>query len=389
MISGSGALTVNTATRQIRACPELEVYFTEILFDYGKINALCKDLEPLVKLGFCDTTPEFFLASVSAKSWKPCIVTVRRHGELIGALYAKDRKFGGLATGLIYGDATLNAMVMARPHERAAVFCAALRALLARRRTLGLRLQLPPDSYEWETLPPLIQNFRMEYAAVPSTNHLVLPLAATYEEFLGRLGARTRRNFRYYRRKFESEGHAYVENLPFEEFRLAAHSLLRQKVVGADCDGIERALAMFSRARNPMLAGLRAKQGHWLGLLGGWAERARHIIFFQMNSDRHHSKSSLCLVLRSYFFESLIRKNIRSVVFWAGVGEPLNRYSMPVPTLSVYLDKPQKIWRVMRHMIASGLRRLPEEIAWRAYWLVPNANSEQTAGLAASVSEVE
>jgi hypothetical protein len=251
---------------------------------------------------------------------------------------------------------------------------------MKRRSTLGLRLLLPPDGYEIQILESLVRQYRVDYAAVPAEHHLRLPLGHSYDEFLNGLGSRTRRNFRYYRRKSEADGNAYVENVPLAEFRKAAEALLQQKVVGADRNGVSRAFAMFAQARRPILAGLRDKNGNWLSLLGGWFEDGRPIVFFQMNSDKHHSRSSLCLVLRGYFFEKLIQSGIRSVVFWAGVGEPLNRYSTPIPAVSVYVDKRQMLWSGFRRVIASGVRRLPREMAWRANWILPNSGSApQTA----------
>lgn len=359
--------------------PGHEIYWTEIISHEREVEALGKDLEPLFDPEICDTKPDFFLASITPRLWKPRIVAVRQRGELIGALYTKERKLRGFPTGLVYGDATLNAMVIAKPPERGAVFYAGLKSLLESR-TLGLRLQLPPAGYEMQTLPSLVRHFGLEYTAFPSQNHLVLPLGRSYDEFLGHVGPRTRRNFRYYRRRFESEGHIYVEDVPLSEFRSAAFGLLQQKVIGADREGLSRALAMVAHARRPLLAGLRSTDGDWLSLVGGWSEGTRHVIFLQMNSDRHHSRSSLCLVLRGYLFESLIRKGIRNVVFWAGVGEPLNRYSTPIPTLSVYVDKPYKIWRQVRQLVANGIRRLPPEIAWRAHWIAPNGNAGGQSG---------
>jgi hypothetical protein len=232
---------------------------------------------------------------------------------------------------------------------------------------------LPPDSYELPIVESLVRRYRLDHAAVPGENHLLLPLALSYDEFLQKLGPRTRRNFRYYRRKLEAEGHSYVRDVPMADFQSAAETLLAQKVVGANPIGAARAFAMLARAKRPILAGLRHKDGSWLSLLGGWFEASRPIIFFQINSDKHHSKASLCLVLRGYLFEQLIDLGVRSVIFWAGVGEPLNRYSKPIPGLSVYLDKPGKLWSGFRRMVAHGVRKLPPHMAWRAEWIVPNS----------------
>ncbi len=366
---------MQSGVRQVSVGPEHRIYSAEILCKDQQIEALGATIKPLLSPGSYAGRPEFFLASISPKVWTPQIIAVTQPSGFLGALYAKERKFAGVPTGIIYGDATLTGMVTAEPAKRGAVFHAAIDALLKRKRTLGLRLLLPPDGYELESLRSVLRQHKVDYTAVSTEKHLVLPLDRSYDEFLEHLGPRTRRNFRYYRRKLEAEGHTYVEDVPAAEFREAAKALLQQKVVGADGDGMARALAMFAQTRHPILAGLRHKDGTWLSLLGGWFEGGRPIIFFQMNSDKHHSRSSLCLVLRGYFFESLIEKGVRSVVFWAGVGEPLNRYCRAIPTLSVYIDKRQKLWSGFRHLIANGVRKLPRDMAWRAEWIVPDGQA--------------
>ncbi|HEX4750127.1 MAG TPA: hypothetical protein VH302_11350 [Bryobacteraceae bacterium] len=359
------------AAQQAWIGPARQAYSTDVFSSEQEITALCGRVSPLLKRCDCTITPDFFLASVAPRVWAPRVITVKQQGELAGLVYTKERKVAGLPTGIFYGDATLNGIVAAEASERGAVFLAGIETLLKRKRTLGLRLLLPPAGFEMSALGPLLRSQTVDYVCNAATNHQTLALGRTYEEFLQRVGPRTRRNFRYYRRKFEVEGHNYVENIPLGEFRRAAERLSLDNVVGANREGMSRAFAIFSRVRQPILIGLRHKDGSWLALLGGWFEGARPVIFFQINSDKHHSRSSLCLVLRGYFFESLCRIGARSVVFWAGVGQPLLRYCTPVPTTSVYIDKRQAAWRGLRGGIASAVRMLPREMAWRAEWIVP------------------
>ncbi len=352
----------------------------EIVRGVDRLRTLGAEIELLADETASTASLEFFLASVSRKVWTPRVVAIKQGGKLIGALYAKERKFAGVPTGIIFADATLAGMVVSEPALRATVLHTATRALLGRPTTLGLRLLVPPDGYELGVLRSLLNGQQLHYAATPAENHSILSLDPTYEQFLNRLGPRTRRNFRYYRRKSQTEGHVFVEALPLTEFRAAAEALLQHKVVGANADGMARAFSMFEHARRPILAGLRDRQGEWLGLLGGWFEGGRPIVFFQVNSDRQHARSSLSLVLRGHFLEGLIQTGIKQVVFWAGVGEPLNRYAKPIPTLSVYVDKPQKLWSGFRHLLAGGIRKLPPEMAWRADWILPNTPTATPSG---------
>lgn len=370
---------MRTAVQQAWVGLARQTYATDVFSTERRIRALSGSVEPLLKPGDCTTRPDFFFASVTPRVWTPRVISVQRQGQLAGLVYTKERKVAGVPTGIFFGDATLNGMVAAEPAERGAVFLAAIEALLKRKRTLGLRLLLPPGGFEISALEPLLGAQPVDYASSAAAHHQALPLGHTYEEFLHRLGPRTRRNFRYYRRKFETDGHVYVEHLHLSEFKQAAEQLMLHDVVGANREGMSRAFAMFSQVRQPILTGLRHKDGAWLGLLGGWFEGTRPVIFFQINSDKQHSRSSLCLVLRGYFFESLISRGARSVVFWAGVGQPLLRYCTPVPAVSVYIDKRQAAWRGLRSMTASVVRKLPASMTWRADWIVPAQLRDQTA----------
>lgn len=379
---------MGSAKRQVCLPTTQSSYSAEVLCERQKIVALENAGLLLPQLRQHLNQTKFFLASISPKVWSPRVVAVRQAGHVIGFLHAKERTAGGIGTGIVFGDATLDGLVAAEPEHRGAVFRAGLEALLKRRRTLGVRLLLRPDGYELETLRVSLQPFNVDYELTDAQHHLLLTLGPSYDDFMSRLGPKTRRNFRYYRRKSEAEGYSYVENIPLEEFSRASDELLKQQVVGADRNGVDRALAMFAQAQRPVLSGLRDKNGAWLSLLGGWIDGARPVIFFQMNSDKSHSKSSLCLVLRGYVFETLIQMGMRSVVFWAGVGEPLNRYSRPVAAVSVYVDKRQMVWSGVRHLVANAVRRLPRNMAWRADWIVANRDRGRELNIYAPQSEM-
>jgi hypothetical protein len=210
----------------------------------------------------------------------------------------------------------------------------------------------------------------LDYAAAQSDLHIFLRLAPSYEEFLSGLGGHTRKNFRYYRRKFEADGHTYVPNVPLRDFCKGAQSLIRKGVVGASQDRGERFLAMLERARRSILVGLRHKDGSWLSLLGGWFEGSQPLLLFQLNSDIDHSRASLSIVLRGYFIEQMIEMGARSLIVWGGTRGPLSRYAIPIPSTSVYLDKRHFLWSATRKGLASVARKLPTELAWRAEWVL-------------------
>ena len=165
--------------------------------------------------------------------------------------------------------------------------------------------------------------------------------------------------------------------MSFSEFQAAADELLKQNGVGSDVKGTARALNMFSLAANPLLVGIRAQDGRWLSILGGWYESRRVMAFFQINSDQENSKFSLSVVLRGYLIEALIARGERDLIFWAGAGGCLSRYVASLPTVAVYLDRKTVGWRGFRKLVSVAKRGLPARVAPWCDWVVPSEGRRQ------------
>lgn len=164
-----------------------ESWKAELLSNPSDIAALKERAQHLLTDQASIRDPGFFLASIAA-NWTPIVVTVSRAGSTVGIVYAKERKLAGLPTGLIYADATLDAMVIAGPADREAVLEAALHRLLERPGTRGLRILIPPSGFEREAIQRVLDSRPVDvhYAAV--ANHCVLDLEPSYDAFLQKLG---------------------------------------------------------------------------------------------------------------------------------------------------------------------------------------------------------
>jgi hypothetical protein len=320
-------------------------------------------------------SPDFFLATLSPKSWRPRIAVVHEGEECTGLVYSKERTFHGFNTGLIYADSTLGSLVVAAPAQQRAVLHTGIAALLKHPGIRGLRLLVPPAGYEIPVLEELAAETGWEMECRSAENHVVLPLQSTYEEFLQTLGYKTRRNFRYFRKKSQTADHVFSASLTLQEFEAGARALLSEDIVGGDRHGLLRALSVFKNSERPLLMGLRAADGEWLSLLGGWYEADRVVILLQMNSDRKHAKFSLSQVMRTHAIETLIQQEQTGIVWWAGVGEPLNRYTQPVPTCWVYLDKPSLGWRGLRQLVKRHRGLFKGRASEMTEWLVPSAKT--------------
>jgi hypothetical protein len=324
--------------------------------------------------GECEKTcsPQFYLASIEKDKWIPRVITVTEAGSTVGVVYAKERKFAGIATGLIYADATLDTMVVAKPEDRERVLELAVRQFANRPRFLGMRILVPSEGYENRAIERILASHRLDVCRTRGENHSVLDLASSYESFLAGLGSRTRRNCRYYRRRFETIG-KYVPHVSFTEFQSVAMRMLKQSVVGARQSGVNRALRMLSAVDRPILVGLRRHDGEFLSIVGGWYEFDRAVIVFQMNNEQDHPQSSLSLVARGYLIEELIAQGVRKLLFWAGAGPPLDRYCYFLPTTRIHLDSPGFVWRTLRGVAARASSVLPRRLAEFASWIEPDA----------------
>ena len=288
--------------------------------------------------------PGFFLASVSPKGWRPLLVVVSQGRQVAGLLYCKERVIAGIGIRIAFADDALGCMIAADPEEADSIMSCAVRALL--KRMFALRLLVSSDRLP--LLSSIQESADLSYHRTKAHAHL--ELSRTYDGFLGRLGPRTRRNFRYYRRKSELAGNEFVSAIEFPDFCAAAGRLL-PKAAYATCGSKEtqqRHLAMIEAIPSRLLVGLRTAAGQWIGLLGGWYEADRAIILMQLN-DRTCDCESVSVVLRSYLIEAAIDRGCRELVFWGGSSAPLSCYSVYPDMFMTHLDVRSIPWRMGRH----------------------------------------
>jgi hypothetical protein len=331
--------------------------------------------------------PDFFLASVSEKHWKPFAVAITFDNRVVGVVYAKERLLLGWPTGIVYSDTTLGLNIVSEPVHREQVLNVAVGLLVTSGKTRALRVVVPRDRFNLQTVSRFASSMDMETVSFQIENHSHISLPSSFDEFLNALGARTRRNFRYYRRRFEGTGGSYVAHVPFERFCSAAWHLRGKSSIPADVNGIKRALKMLAAISEPMLVGLQARDGEWLSVAGGWCDGGRATLLFQMNNDREYHSDSVSQVLRSYLIEELIASRSHDLVFWAGTSAPLARYAERIPALALYLDSRHLGWRLIRKVVSSIASRLPKR--WREFgpWITPESVQNEGVPRAGGVRE--
>ena len=327
--------------------------------------------------------PDFFLASVFEKHWKPLAVAVSYNNRVVGIVYAKERLFCGCRTGIVYSDTTLGLNIVSESVHRQHVLNVAVGLLLKSGRARALRVAVPRDGFNLQAVSRSASSMDRDTVSIQVANHSHLELPSSYDDFLNGLGARTRRNFRYYRRRFESTGGCYDGRMTFERFSSSAWHLTGKSAIQADTNQIKRALRMLSAINEPFLVGLQTSTGEWLSIAGGWCERGQATLLFQMNNDHEYQRDSVSQVLRAYLIEDLITRGIRDLVFWAGTSAPLARYANRIPATAVYLDSRSPGWRLIRILVSSISPHLPNR--WREFghWITPEwvPDSVSSAGI--------
>lgn len=269
--------------------------------------------------------PEIFWAlATKPGKWKSYVICVTRDDSPIGLLYLKERVLVGLPSKLLHGDASMRNMVDSSVSDHDAVLLTALCFAFSRKRALGASLYLPSHHIQHSRLTTLARSADLSLSfAIPPARHSRITLPETYEGFLQRLGSHTRRNMRYYRRRFESAGHSYVEAVPLSELRQITNALLDHSRLSAPPSSVLQAIGIIESAETPLICALRSSTGEWLSVLAGWQEGRRATILIQMNSDLAYPHDSLSLVLRGYVLESLVASGSELLDFWWALWDPL------------------------------------------------------------------
>jgi hypothetical protein len=312
--------------------------------------------------------PRFYLASIMPE-WRPCVILVSEGRRLAGLLYCRERVLAGFGTHIIVGDDSLSTMAVARSEDKDSVIDCAVKALLKNK--AALRLMVEPGKL------PLIKGLEAlaEVRYTRAERHAHLELPSSFDDFLTKLGAHTRRNLRNFRRKSEQAGNEFVSELSYENFCAASRRLVPKADFSENTTNFERCLAMIGTMPPAIMIGLRARNGDLISVAGGFHDGRRAIVVMQLN-DRAFVRASLSLVLRSYLIENLIERGSRELVFWAGSSAPLSAYCVSPELWIAHIDSRAMRWRVAREAAAIAGRLAPRASRRWIKWVVPDADSE-------------
>ena len=319
--------------------------------------------------------PDYFLPRV-ADSRRPRVVVCYEHGQLVGVVYTEELLFAGRPTGWVFGgDRMGRGLVLAAPEREAEVIATACQHLMSNGvhalrlwwRSTGkeilpvLRLQRPGlqvwckseirQQGDWLSLVP------------DEITDKVSDKSAGYEGFLNTLGSRTRRNFRYYRRRAEELGYRFLPELSLAAYESAVHSLNRQADSPETHEHDLRDHRFFSQFGAPVLAGIAAPDGRLVSVLSG-VLAGNHVHVLSQYNDESIQGMSLSLVLRGYLIERLITHGIVSMHFVNGASASLGRFCDPVLMRTVSIDSRRSALHPVKLATAHAARRWQRRGRW-------------------------
>ena len=304
----------------------------------------------------------YFLSKPGLLKRYPCLLLiVKRQGlklaelvldDLVGALLLYEYNvFGFGVRAFATNDRSGRGTMLALPEERLKIAVQASRVLL----DLGahlIMLSFRPGSEDARREE--MEEFGFSSSAKVSgewtwrTREIsaYLPLEDTYDGTLAKIGAKTRRNLRCYRRKAEMQlGCRLVTEVEIsrEEFLGFSRECMypvRDYVAKWRYDSLKT-------LTEPVLMGMKDGNGRWMGVLGGRRHKDRMEVLWQMNRDGL-SAYSLSTVMRAYCMENEIGRGMKRLYFEGGTAHSLNHSFVTEELMDLVVVRRGLIAKVMK-----------------------------------------
>lgn len=257
----------------------------------------------------------------------PVVVLLDQDGQLAAAVLFYHRRHRGFPTGVVKGGSRSgDGLVIARPELR----IVALQAAMAKVLTLpwvhtvlaSLRSAGCPDR---ATAPQGQVDCAWRVREVATH----LSLEGGFEGFLSRQRPRSRRNYRYFRRRAEKElGIVFIPSLTQVEAVQAVEALHGVSMLPVPHARAVRLEAAIRGTPGYFAMGVRDRAGQWLSYMSGWRQPDGTYVEWQLN-HRQFEATSLSTVMRTYFLEHEASRGVPKVVFVGGTSLALGRYCTP------------------------------------------------------------
>ena len=361
--------TVSPAVHVIRGCEAILAH-RKMLIEFSRRCGQPGTMEDLTyflsKPGLLTRIPNLLLV-VKHKNLMVAELTVE---DLEGALFLYEYSVMGIGLrAFATNDRSGRGTMLALPFQRLKVAAIASRVLLdqgAHVMTLSFRVgseAVNRDSADGQTMEPIhgdkedIRAFRLAPSPRATADWTrrereipgYLALKESYDATLAGVGVKTRRNLRYYRRRAEAElGCALVTDVKISETELKS---LNQQCMYPVADRV--ALWRFRTMRElmePVVLGVKDKDGRWLSLLGGRRHEGRMEILWQMNRDGLHAYS-LSTVMRSYCIEEEVARGTKRLYLEGGTPHSLHHSFVREELVDLVVMRRSWMAKAMRKLV--------------------------------------
>ncbi len=237
------------------------------------------------------------------------------------ALFFEYRLFGMRVGAVTTADAVGFNSVIAPASERTQVAVAAAQALIERGASIALATYA--EDGELEGQPVLARGADVLSATRRRTAGRFLKLRESLEATLATMSKRTRTNLRYYRRRLEREtGCVFVP----DAVRLLAgedlQALNAESLNPVPQEEFERRIRCAAELPGSFLCGLRAADGRWLSLAGGWRQGGTAVLHWQMNRAGLE-KNSVTTAMRCVLMAHEIACGTKKLLIYGGTPHPM------------------------------------------------------------------
>lgn len=259
---------------------------------------------------------------------------------LLGAVLLHEYRFAGVPLNIfITEDHAGERNVLAPAKARSIITLRVVEQLLRGGAHL-VAVSLKDADFEGERPFPRLSSSPVRYSWSTSERKLSrrLPLSSSYDATLATLGAHTRRNLRYYRRRVEDQFQCTL--VPEAQIGEGEFVALNRLCSYPTPDFVSH--WRFRTARSVpggFLSGIRTAAGDWLSVIGGRRYHRTTSIDWQMNQTRF-SELSLSTVMRSYLIEHEIAQGSQTLLFEGGTPHSMQLSFQPDCVVDLVATRP-------------------------------------------------
>ncbi len=279
------------------------------------------------------THPSWFVSRTVAWNNDPIAVLLRQDDRPVAAVLFYGRQVLGVPTGVVKGgNRSGDGLVIASADQRLPAVEAATARMLSipwvHTVLASMREAVPPGGAR-------AAQSRIRYASHSREVRTHLSLAGGFEGLLSRIRPRSRRNYRYFRRRAENElGLLFVPSLTSAEAVQAVESLHAASMHPVPRSRALRLEAAIRGTPGYFAMGVTTPEGDWLSYISGWRQAGVTFVEWQLN-HREYEAQSLSTVMRTYFLEHEAAHGVADVVFVGETSSALGRYCAPSRCLDV------------------------------------------------------